>query len=597
MVLTVDTLGGVFLSVIGAVGIAVGIYGIGYARHGLDGRGVQAMLPLFVAAMLLVPAAGSVGTFLVCWELMALTSLLLVLAEHRHRAEVASAARWYAVMTHLGFVAILIGLLVLTGHADDDSFAALRVAASTLSPTTAGLVFALTLIGFASKAGILPLHAWLPRAHPEAPSHVSALMSAAMVTLGVYGIVRVGLDLLGGGAQWWWLLVLALGAVSAVYGILQAAIGTDLKRLLAYSTTENMGLVLIGVGAGGLFAAAGNMLLAGLALTAALLHVINHAAFKTLLFLAAGSVLHATGSRDLDSLGGLRPGMPGTTAAFGLGALAGSALPLGPAFVSEWLLLQALVHGLAAGGVATAVMMPIAVAAVALTAGLAVATFVKAFGVGFLARPRSEQAANARESPPTMLAGMGVAGVACVVLALAPALVLPAVGGASGRVFGATDPVSAGLLTVRLPGFAGSLVAAAGGRAVVAATMAVAVLARLFAARHRARVSARLWDCGAGPLSARMEYTATSFAEPLQRVFDDVVRPEHDVDVTHYRESRYLVDAVELPAAGTRPRSSTASTARSSPGCAAWGRAGPRLANGSVHRYLGYGFAVAVWRC
>ena len=263
VVLTVDTLSGVFLSVIGAVGIAVGIYGIGYARHGLDGRGVQAMEPLFVAAMLLVPAAGSVGTFLVCWELMALTSLLLVLAEHTHRAEVASAARWYAVMTHLGFVAVLIGLLVLTGHADNDSFPALRVAASTLSPTAAGLVFALTLIGFASKAGILPLHAWLPRAHPEAPSHVSALMSAAMVTLGVYGIVRVGLDLLGGGAHWWWLLVLALGAVSAVYGILQAAIGTDLKRLLAYSTTENMGLVLVGVGAGGLFAAAGNTLLAG----------------------------------------------------------------------------------------------------------------------------------------------------------------------------------------------------------------------------------------------------------------------------------------------------------------------------------------------
>ena len=188
--------------------IAVGIYGIGYARHGLDGRGVQATVPLFVAAMLLVPAAGSVGTFLVCWELMALTSLLLVLAEHRHRAEVASAARWYAVMTHLGFVAILIGLLVLTGHADDDSFPALRVAASTLSPTTAGLVFVLTLIGFASKAGIVPLHAWLPRAHPEAPSHVSALMSAAMVTLGVYGIVRVGFDLLGGGAA----LVVAAGA-------------------------------------------------------------------------------------------------------------------------------------------------------------------------------------------------------------------------------------------------------------------------------------------------------------------------------------------------------------------------------------------------
>ncbi|MBN9096921.1 MULTISPECIES: proton-conducting transporter membrane subunit [unclassified Pseudonocardia] len=591
VVLSVDALSGVFLSVIGAVGIAVGIYGIGYARHGLDGRGVQAMEPLFVAAMLLVPAAGGVGTFLVCWELMALTSLLLVLAEHTRRVEVASAARWYAVMTHLGFVAILIGLVVLAGHADNDSFPALRVAAAGLSPATAGLVFTLTLVGFASKAGILPLHAWLPRAHPEAPSHVSALMSAAMVTLGVYGIVRVGFDLLGGGSRWWWLLVLALGAVSAVYGILQAAIGTDLKRLLAYSTTENMGLVLIGVGAGGLFAAAGNMLLAGLALTAALLHVVNHAAFKTLLFLAAGSVLHATGSRDLDDLGGLRPRMPVTTAAFGLGALAGSALPLGPAFVSEWLLLQALVHGLAAGGMATAIMMPIAVATVALTAGLAVATFVKAFGVGFLARPRSEHAAAARESPPSMLAGMGVAAAVCVVLAVAPVLVLPVIGAASGRVFGVADPVLSGLLAVRLQGFTGSLSPLLVAAAVVFATVVFAVAARLIAARHRARVAARLWDCGAGPLSARMEYTATSFAEPLQRVFDNVLRPEHDVDITHYRESRYLVDAVSYrlrvpDRVEHRLYRPVLSAVR------AWGRAGPRLANGSVHLYLGYGFAV-----
>ncbi|WP_214364556.1 proton-conducting transporter membrane subunit [Pseudonocardia sp. H11422] len=589
VVLTVDALGGVFLAVVGAVAVAVGIYGVGYARHGLDGRGVQAVLPLFVVAMLLVPAAGSVGTFLVCWELMAVASLLLVLAEHRRRDEVASAARWYAVMTHLGFVAILIGLVVLAARAGNDSFPALRAVAGQLSPGTAGLVFVLTLTGFASKAGIVPLHAWLPRAHPEAPSHVSALMSAAMVTMGVYGIVRVGFDLLGGGPRWWWLLVLVLGAASAVYGILQAAIGTDLKRLLGYSTTENMGLVLIGVGTGGLFAAAGNMVLAGLALTAALLHVINHAAFKTLLFLAAGSVLHATGSRDLDALGGLRTGMPATTAAFGLGALAGSALPPGTAFVSEWLLLQALVHGLSAGGVSTAIVMPLAVATVALTAGLAVATFVKAFGIGFLARPRSAAAAAARESPPSMLAGMAVAGAGCVVLALLPALVLPAVGRVGGLLLGAADPVAAGMLTVRLQGFTGALSPLLVAAAVLVGTVTVAGVLRLVAARRRARVATRLWDCGAGPQSARMEYTATSFAEPLQRVFDNVVRPEQDVDVTHHRESRYLVEAVNYrlrvpdrveyrfyrPVLGAVRR---------------WGRVGPRLATGSVHRYLGYGF-------
>ncbi|MFD2420442.1 proton-conducting transporter transmembrane domain-containing protein [Amycolatopsis pigmentata] len=580
---TLDALGGLFVAVTGGVAVAAGIYGIGYARHGLDSRPVQAVFPLFVAAMMAVPAAASVGTFLVCWELMALASLLLVLAEQARRPEVASAGRWYAVMTHLGFVTVLVGLLVFTAHARGDAFTALRQA--HLSPATSGIVFALTLAGFSSKAGIAPLHAWLPRAHPEAPSPVSALMSAAMVNLGVYGIVRVGFDLLGGGPRWWWLLVLALGVVSAVYGILQAAMNTDLKRLLGYSTTENLGLVLVGVGAAGLFASSGQRVLAGVALAAALLHVVNHAAFKTLLFLAAGSVVHATATRDLDGLGGLRWRMPVTTALFGLGALAASALPPGTAFVSEWLLLQALVHGLPASGVPTAIAMPVAVAAVALTAGLAVATFVKAFGVGFLAKPRSVGAERAHESPASMLAGMGVAAVACLVLAVLPTAVLPAVGAAAG--FG--DPAVRDAVTLRLAGVAGSvspLLLAAG---LLVATVAVLGVTRALVAR-RARRVARVWDCGAGPMSARMEYTATSFAEPLQRVFDNVVRPETDVDVDHHEESRYLVAAVEYrrrvpDRIERRLYTPVLAAAR------AWGEAGRRLANGSVHRYLGYGFS------
>jgi hydrogenase-4 component B len=585
--LAVDGLGGVFMAVGGAVAVAAGVYGVGYARHGLDGRPVQAALPLFVLSMLLVPVAASVGTLLVCWELMALTSLLLVLAEHGRRAEVATAGRWYAVMTHIGFVGILIGLLVLV--AGDDSFRAIRDAEH--SPAVAGLGFVLCLIGFGSKAGILPLHAWLPRAHPEAPSHVSALMSAAMVNLGVYGIVRVGLDLLGGGPRWWWLLVLVLGAVSAVYGILQAAVRTDLKRLLGYSTTENMGLVLIGVGASGLYAAAGNPVLAALALTAALLHVLAHAAFKTLLFLSAGSVVHVTGTRDLDALGGLRAVMPATTAAFGLGALAASALPPGPAFVSEWLLLQSLIHGPSTApglDVVALIALPLAVAAVALTAGLAVATFVKAFGVGFLARPRTAEAAAAHESSPWMLAGMGLAGAACVGLALAPTLVLPAVAGVAAGVLD-TGPAVRGALTIELTGVEGAMSPLLLAVALAVAVAAVVGTIRLLTAR-RARREARLWDCGGGPMSARMEYTATSFAEPLQRVFDDVLDPVQDVDVTHHGESRYLVAAVAYRRS-VPDRIETRLYAPVLSATAAWGRAGRRLATGSVHRYLGYGFA------
>ncbi|GAB3400393.1 proton-conducting transporter transmembrane domain-containing protein [Flindersiella endophytica] len=584
-----DQLGGFFVAVTGAVASVVGVYHVGYGRRA--GRVTHVVLAVFVAALMLVPLAASVATFLLCWELMALASLLLVLSEHRKRASVTEAGVWYAVLTHLGLVTILVGLVLFATQVgtQDGRFEQLREGAEGLSPALRSLVFGLTLVGFASKAGIVPLHAWLPRAHPEAPSQVSALMSAAMVNLGVYGILRVGFDLLGGGPAWWWLVVLVLGSVSAVYGILQAAMATDLKRMLGWSTTENLGLVLVGVGAGGMFAATGEPVVAGLAITAALLHILNHATFKTVLFLSAGSVLHATGTRDLDSLGGLRIGMPATTAFFGVGALAASALPPGNAFVSEWLLLQSLVHGLRSNGVGTAVTMTIAVAAIALTAGVGVATLVKAFGIGFLAKPRSQAAARATESPTSMLAAAGLMSGAILVLAMFPGLLLPLLGGVastmtSHRAIAATQ----GLLTLRLDDFAGSI-----SPLIVAVALTVAGLLLVLALRvvlaRRQRRAARLWDCGAGPLTARMEYTATSFAEPLQRVFDDVLAPEQDVNVTHVTESRYLVDSIEYrrrvpDRIERRLYHPVITLARR------WGKAGRQLANGSVHRYLGYGF-------
>ena len=586
--LAVDPLSGLFLAVTGAVAVCAAVYGIGYAR---DDRVTQAMVPLFVAALLLVPAAASVSTFLVAWELMALTSLLLVVAEHRRRDAVAEAGLWYAVMTHLGMVVVLAGLAGFAAGAGGETFERLRAGADGLSPAVRGAVFVATFAGFASKAGVVPLHVWLPRAHPEAPSHVSALMSAAMVNMGVYGIVRVGFDLLGGGPVWWWLLVLGAGAVSALYGILQAAVATDLKRLLAYSTCENMGLVLIGVGACGFFAASGAHLLAALAMTAALLHVVNHAAFKTLLFLSAGSVLHATGTRDLDALGGLRSSMPVTTALFGVGALMASALPLGNGFVSEWLLVQSLIHALPSGGTVAAVAMPLAVAVVALSAGLAIATFVKAFGVWFLARPRTPAAARAHESPATMLTGMVLAAVCCVVLALAPAWAAPGLARAVGVAVAGPEAVS-GPVTMRLAGLHSTMSPLVIAVALLVAVVGLGALLRAVASR-RARRRARLWDCGAGPMSARMEYTATSFAEPLQRVFDDVLAPETDLDVTPVAESAYLVDRVTYRArVGDRIEHRLY---RPVLGAMAWtGRAARPLANGSVHRYVGYGFSAFV---
>jgi formate hydrogenlyase subunit 3/multisubunit Na+/H+ antiporter MnhD subunit len=586
--LAVDALGGLFVAVAGGVIAIAAVYGIGYAGHGHgpSGRGVQAVLPVFAWALLLVPCAASVSTFLALWELVAVASLLLVVAEHRQRAAVPEAGWWYAVLTQLGFVMILLGLTTYAAAAGGETFAVLR--AADLSPASAGLVFVLVLAGCGSKAGLVPLHVWLPRAHPEAPSHVSAMLSAAMVNLGVYGVLRVGFDLLGGGARWWWLLVLVAGGVSALYGILQAAVATDLKGLLAYSTVENMGLVFVGVGAAGILRASTASALAALALAAALLHVVNHAAFKTLLFGAAGSVLRAAGSRDLDALGGLRARMPATTVLFAVGALGASALPPGNGFVSEWLLLQSLVRAVPAGGVVTAVAMPLAVAVVALTAGLAVATFVKALGVGFFARPRTSGASAAVESPASMVTAMGLVALACLGLALAPAMLGPALAGAVGATMPAPRDVMGGEVTLRLSGIASTLSPALIAAALLAAVVATAVVARLIRVRVTRRRAVALWDCGDGPLTARMQYTATSFAEPLQRVFDDVLAPQIDVDVTPYAETRYLVERV----AYQRRVPDRIEYRLYQPVIAAGrrlGRLGPLLANGSVHRYLGYG--------
>lgn len=594
--LAVDALSGLFMAIAGAVIVAVAVYGIGYATGhghaggGLGSRGAQGVLPLFAATLVLVPAAGSVATFLLLWELMALTSLLLVLAEHRERVGVRTAGVWYAVMTHLGFALLLAGFMVYVAGVGGQTFSVLRGGATQMSPAVRGLVFVLTALAFTSKAGLIPLHAWLPRAHPEAPSPVSALMSAAMVNLGIYGLVRVGMDLLGGGPAWWWLLLMALGGLSAVYGILQAAMASDLKRLLAYSTSENMGLVVLAIGAAGLFAHAGNGALAALALAAALLHVINHAAFKALLFGAAGAVVRATGVRDLDALGGLRERMPATAGLFAVAALGAVALPPGNGFISEWLMLQSMIHGLAVPGVTTAVVLPLAVAVIALSAGLAAAVFVKALGVGFFARPRSEGAARAREAPPLMLAGMMLLEVACVVLALIPGVLGPALDRAVAAVGHTnTRPLSGDGLQVRLDEVSAMLsplwVVAA---LAVALTVAGGVV-RLLARRRERRAPARLWDCGGGPPTPRMAYTATSFAEPLQRVFDDVLAPEQDVNVTPVRESAYLVERVRF-----RNRVPDRIEHRLYRPVLKWlatvGSSARRVAGGSVHAYLGYGF-------
>ncbi len=595
--MVLNPLGAVFIIATAVVAVASTLYWIGYASHGLSTRTASAALPLFVTSMLLVPAAGGVSTFLLLWELMALSSLVLVLSEQSRREEARSAAQWYAAMTHSGAAAILFALVLLSAHAGGQTFADIASHAHHLSAPVRAAAFLLAVVGFGSKAGAVPFHVWLPKAHAEAPGPASALMSGAMVNLGIYGIVLVGNELLGGGPVWWWLVVVALGIVSALFGALYAATSSDLKRLLAYSTADNMGLVLIAVGVSGLFAATGHQTTASLAMVAALLLMVNHAVFKGALFLAAGSVQIATGTRDLDQLGGLMRRMPVTGAVFLVGALSVSALPPFNGFVGEWLLFQSLLHGLAATNTAVVIALAIGVAALALTGGLTVAAFVKATGIGFLGRPRSSEAVAAHEVPTTMRLGSVVLGSLCVVLGLVPMVVLPSLERAARSVLRAAPSASVdGWVTLHLTGLRGVLAPVLLFAGLVGTALVVAMLRR---ASHRpshawsALRRTEPWVSGRELQTARMQYTATSFAEPLQRVFDDVIRPSRDLDVSHATESRYYIERVAYRISSDdiiervfyRPLIRTMRR---------WGQQARSLQNGSVHRYLAYGLVALV---
>jgi len=542
-----DRLGAIFLAVIGAVTVPVSIYGFGYAAA-YDGRYSARWIALqtgvFLLSMCLVVCAASVLTFVLAWELMAVTSWLLVITEH-DRPDTVRGGLWYLAMTHMSLAALLAAFFLLGRHGTTAwTFDALRAGARSLPPGTRNAVFILALIGFGSKAGLIPVHVWLPRAHPAAPSHVSALMSAVMVKLGVYGLLRVGLDLLGGGPAWWGVVLVAAGASTALTGVLYALVDDDLKRLLAYSTIENVGLITLGAGAGFLFLSLAQPAAAAVAFSAALLHVVNHAAFKGALFLGAGSVLHATGVRDINRLGGLVKRAPWTAATFLVGSLSIAALPPFNGFASEWLLFQSFLPGVASSRASIAVLLTLGVGALALSGGLAAATFVKAFGISFLAMPRSAEAADAHEAGWAMRTGMAILALACPVLAVLTVPVLSAISGALAGVGGlpaASTTFSLGVV-LETPQALGR-VSPVAIMAVLAAVSAGVWLAIRLVSRGRRRVD-DTWGCGRIGQTSRMEYTSTAFAEPLRRIFGELYRPTDDLTVTVQPGSPYHIRAI-----------------------------------------------------
>jgi hydrogenase-4 component B len=541
----VDRLSAFFVVVIAVGAIPAALYAIGYTReyagkHSLAGMAFA--FNVFIAAMILVALARNVLTFLALWEMMSLASYFLVITESE-REETLSAGWIYFVMTHAGFAALFLGFLLLARATGTMDFANWSVAATALDPTSRNLIFLLFALGFGSKAGVVPLHVWLPRAHPAAPSHVSALMSGVMIKLGVYGLVRVAFDWLGAGPLWWGATMLIVGAVSGVLGVLYALVDADLKRLLAYSSVENIGIIMLGLGAAMLFQASNLPSLAALALVAALYHTLNHATFKSLLFMGAGAVLHATHTRNMEELGGLIKRMPQTAVFFLIGSLAIAALPPFNGFISEWLTFQSLLLSFQILAHTVNLIFALGVAALALTSGLAAACFVRAFGITFLALPRSEPAALAHEADWTMRAAMALLALVCLALGVAPSLILAPLEAAVFDLMGAHADMKfdwSMVVANNSFGWVAPLWIALG---LVAFLMAIPLALRLMGVNKRRRYY-ETWGCGRALQTARFEYTATAFANPFKRVFALLYRSVKELDIEFHPESRYFVRTI-----------------------------------------------------
>ena len=559
--LRLDALSAYFLAVVNLGGAAASLFGLGYGRHEPEPERVLPFFPVYLAGMNLVLLADDAFVFLLSWEFMSLASWLLVMARHREAGN-AHAGFVYLVMAGFGTLALLLAFGVLAGTDGGYTFGAIRLGA--LSPGLAALVLALTLLGAGSKAGIVPLHVWLPLAHPAAPSHVSALMSGVMTKVAVYALLRVVFDLLGDPQWWWGAIVLALGGATSALGVLYALMQHDLKRLLAYHTVENIGIIYIGIGLALAFQANGMTAAAALALTAALFHVFNHSVFKSLLFFGAGAVLAATGERDMEKLGGLIHRMKLTAFAFLVGAAAISALPPLNGFVSEWLTLQAILVSPDLPQWVLKFLVPATGALLALSAALAATCFVKAFGIVFLGRPRSAAAATAVEADRWSLAAMFVLAGLCGLAGVLPGGVIAALAPAVTQLVAAAPPAADWLLLVPVAPMRSSY----SGLVLFVAVAVVAWLAvrLIHGAASRAVRRGAAWDCGFPDPNPATQYSAGSFAQPIRRVFGTAVfRAAEAVDMpapgelrparltvtlhdpiweTLYRPSAALVDAV-----------------------------------------------------
>ena len=538
--LRLDSLSAFFLILLGAASIGISLFGTGYFRH-LEDKTLRLLCleyHLFLAGMALVMLADDAYLFMVAWEVMALSSYFLVTTDHAI-PDIRKAGFLYLLIAHVGAIAILMSFGVMQGGHGIGAYTFDAMRNAELTSFWASAAFLLALFGFGAKAGVLPMHVWLPEAHPAAPSPVSALMSGVMLKTAIYGILRVTFDLLGTQLWWWGVLALGLGLATAVFGVMFAAVQADMKRLLAYSSIENIGLLLAGIGLTLIFHVYGKETLAALALIATLYHSLNHAMFKSLLFVGTGSILHATGERNMGRLGGLMRKMPWAAWLVLVGVLAISGLPPLNGFVSEWLLLQAFLLSPGLPNDYINMLVPVAAAVVALAAALAAYVMVKFYGVIFLGQPREASLEHAQDAGTWERIGMGWLALACVGLGLAPVFVVHQL-----------DRVAQMLLGVQLGNAANNWVfltpvdierASYSPLFFLLAVLGVMLLTSLLVRRlyhGRVRRSAP-WDCGFPAQTARMQDTAEGFGQPIRRIFQPFFSIEREVPTPFDTHPRY----------------------------------------------------------
>jgi formate hydrogenlyase subunit 3/multisubunit Na+/H+ antiporter MnhD subunit len=585
--LRLDALSAFFLMLLGVASAGISIFASGYFRvgEGTPPGLICLQYQLFLAAMAMVLLADDAYAFMVSWEVMALASFFLVTTNHRI-PEIQRAGYLYILVAHIGAIAILLCFGVLQANTGDYTFANMRE--QHLSPFWASCAFLLALFGFGAKAGVLPLHIWLPEAHPAAPSPVSALMSGVMLKTAIYGMARVAFDLIDTPLWWWGVIALAVGLATALFGVVFAAVQTDMKRLLAYSSIENIGLIVVAFGLAIIFYAYQMRSLAALALTAMLYHCLNHAVFKSLLFLATGSVLHATHERSLGKLGGLMRFMPWVAWTSLVGVIACAGLPPSNGFVSEWLLLQSFLFTGELPNPYLKMLVPVFAAGVVLVAALGAYVMVKFFGVIFLGRPREERLTEARDADGLERLGLAWLTAGCVLLGLFPAAVIEVIDpipfalvgrglAQSGRI---GDWLILAPVTAERASYSPLLVTIAT-LAIVLATFGL--VRRFYHGRLR---RAAPWDCGFPLQTARMQDTAEGFGQPIRQIFEPFFRMRRELPTPFDAAPHYRVEVEDPMWAWIYLRIAAATEAVA--------RVVGRLQRGRIAIYLLYSFLTLV---